>query len=105
MREGKNMQIALLIDFYEPLLTEKQSEILRKYYDMDYSLAELAEESGISKQAVQFTLKQAERKLTEYEEALKLSARYEATKRLIDAYDAKEDIDKAITGLKKAWED
>ena len=38
-------------------------------------------------------------------EALKLSARYEATKRLIDAYDAKEDIDKAITGLKKAWED
>ena len=88
MREGKDMRMGLLLDFYEPLMTEKQSELLRNYYDLDLSLSELAEDTGVSRQAVQFALKKAEKKLLSFEEKLRLRERYEASQALIDAFEA-----------------
>lgn len=105
MREGKDMQIGLLLDFYEPILTDKQADFLRKYYDFDYSLSELAEEEGITRQAVQFALKKAEKKLFELEEKLKLRKRYEATSELIRNYEEGKALQESILGLRAAWED
>lgn len=62
--------IALLFDFYGPLLTQRQQELVRSYYLEDLSLAEIAGEGGISRQAVHDLVKRSEAALHDYEERL-----------------------------------
>lgn len=71
----KNVEIGLLNDYYGGLLTQYQTETLRSYYDDDLSLAEIAEEQGVSRQAVMDVIKRAELKLKEYESKLGLVAK------------------------------
>lgn len=71
----KNVEIGLLNDYYGGLLTPYQTETLRSYYDDDLSLAEIAEEQGVSRQAVMDVIKRAELKLKEYESKLGLVAK------------------------------
>lgn len=68
----KNVEMGLLNDYYGGLLTEYQRDILVKYYDEDLSLAEIAEISGISRQAVRDVVIRASDKLKEYEAKLGL---------------------------------
>lgn len=68
--------ICLLIDFYGGLLTPNQREIMRLYYENDLSLGEIAEELGISRQAVHYTLKRGLSRLRKIEEKLKLVDRF-----------------------------
>ena len=48
----KNLAYSVLLDFYGPVLTDKQRVILTEYYDEDLSLAEIAENLGITRQGV-----------------------------------------------------
>ncbi len=48
----KVLRIAELYDFYGALLTDKQRRCLEMHYLSDDSLAEIAEEFGVSRQAV-----------------------------------------------------
>ena len=48
----KMEQVILLKDFYGPLLTPKQQEVLNLHYEQDWSLSEIAEHWQISRQAV-----------------------------------------------------
>ena len=41
--------MTLLFDYYGPLLTQKQQELFDQYYNQDLSLAEIAENEGISR--------------------------------------------------------
>ncbi len=66
----KNVQISILLDTYGKLLTAKQSRLLDDYYNHDLSLSEIAENEGITRQAVRDNLKKGENKLFEYEEKL-----------------------------------
>lgn len=75
----KVIEISMLFDFYGQLLTEKQREVMHLYYEDDFSLGEIAEDLGISRQAVHDTIKKSERVLKEYEEKLKLFARFKET--------------------------
>ena len=70
------LQISLLFDFYGELLTEKQKNIYRMYYDDDLSLSEIALELDISRQAVRDQLKRTEKILKEYEEKLNLVEKF-----------------------------
>ncbi|NLN06292.1 MAG: YlxM family DNA-binding protein [Firmicutes bacterium] len=68
----------LLYDFYGSLLTGRQREILELYYQHDLSLAEIADNTGISRQAVHDVVKRAVRALEKAEERLGLAARFVA---------------------------
>ena len=75
---AKMTRINLLFDFYEPLLTDKQRTFLKYYFHDDFSLGEIAAESGISRQAVYEHVKRAEQVLETYESKLKLLANHGA---------------------------
>ena len=72
----KNLAYSVLLDFYGPVLTEKQRVILTEYYDEDLSLAEIAENLGITRQGVRDGIKRAEQQLLEMEERLGLAKRF-----------------------------
>ncbi len=72
----KLLQVTYLYDFYGQLLTEKQEKIFRRYYLEDLSLSEIATEEDVSRQSIHDAIKQAERKLTTYEEKLGLVERF-----------------------------
>lgn len=78
----KTNRINLLIDFYEPLLTEKQRTFLKLYVHDDFSLGEIAENFEISRQAVYEHIKRAEQALEEYEGKLGLLIKHERRIRL-----------------------
>lgn len=67
----------LLYDFYAPLLTGKQQQYLQYYFHENYSLAEIAELSGVSRQAVNDQIRRAGAMLEEYEDKLHLLAQHE----------------------------
>lgn len=66
----KNVEISMLWQIYGKLLTQKQYEFIDYYYNEDLSLAEIAENNEITRQAVRDIIKKGERKLFEYEEKL-----------------------------------
>lgn len=72
----KTNRINVLLDFYGPLLTEKQQTFLKCYFQDDYSLGEIAADFEISRQAVFEHLKRGARTLESYEERLGLAARH-----------------------------
>ena len=45
-------RMTMLFDFYGELLTDRQKEFFDLYYNEDLSLAEIAENAGISRQGV-----------------------------------------------------
>lgn len=73
-------RIALLYDFYGTLLTSKQQEVMRLYYEQDLSLAEIAKELKVSRQAVYDILRRAEIALEKYEKRMGLMAEYLRTR-------------------------
>lgn len=75
-RDGKDMQISLLLDFYGDMLTEKQRDVIELYYNEDLSLAEIAAHSKITRQGVRDSIKRAESTLLELEERLGLAKRF-----------------------------
>ena len=68
--KGKDLNIALLFDFYGEMLTDKQKDVIDLYYNEDLSLAEIAEHEGISRQGVRDNIKRGESYLLELEEKL-----------------------------------
>lgn len=72
----KDMRISLLLDFYGDILSERKREIIDYYYNDDLSLAEIADETGISRQGVRDYVKKAERELITLEEKLGLAERF-----------------------------
>ncbi len=73
----RTLQMTLLYDFYGDLLTDRQREIFDLYYNEDLSLAEIAQQYGISRQGVRANLMHAERTLLQMEEKTGFAAGYE----------------------------
>jgi predicted DNA-binding protein YlxM (UPF0122 family) len=67
--------IGMLSDYYGAMLTVRQQDCIRMHYLEDLSLAEIAEEFQVSRQAVHDILNRAEQTLADYEAKLGLVAR------------------------------
>ena len=63
----KDLSIGILNEIYGALLTENQRDMIRSYYDCDLSLGEIAENCGISRQAVRDSVTKGKEALLEYE--------------------------------------
>lgn len=61
-----------LLDIYGKFLTQKQLKIMDYYYKQNLSLSEISEQLGITRQAVNFSLKHSLDTLNEFEEKLHL---------------------------------
>ncbi|MGN0256153.1 MAG: YlxM family DNA-binding protein [Chordicoccus sp.] len=67
---------ALLFDFYGELLTDRQRQIYEEVVLDDYSLSEVAEEYGITRQGVHDMIRRCTASLNAYEEKLGLVKRF-----------------------------
>lgn len=74
---------SMLLDFYGELLTDKQRECYDLHFNDDYSLAEIAEQSGISRQAVWDNIRRAESFLMDVENKTGLIARFTETQQAL----------------------
>lgn len=72
----KIREVSILYDFYGELLPEKQREIFRMYHEDNYSLAEIGEDLGITRQGVHEAFKRACERLIKYEEKLGLAEKF-----------------------------
>lgn len=79
----KNVEISVLCQIYGKVLTEKQYEIVNDYYNNDLSLSEIAENNGITRQAVRDIIKKSENKLYELEENISLMKKIMNEKNII----------------------
>ena len=74
------VELSLLFDFYGEMLGEHKKKIFEDYVLNDLSLAEIAEEEGISRQGVHDIVKRCTKQLKEYEEALHLVEKFQNMK-------------------------
>ena len=75
----KSVEIGTLCAFYGGLLTQKQQDALRLYYEEDLSLGEIADELETSRQNVHELITRSAQKLRKYEAALGSMKRAEET--------------------------
>lgn len=76
----KIVEFGLLYDFYGELLTGHQKQIYEDFVLNDYSLSEIAEQYGISRQGVHDLIKRCNRILTSYEEKLHMVEKFQNAK-------------------------
>ena len=84
----KDMRFPLLLDAYGALLTERKRELLDYYYNEDYSLSEIAEITGLSRQGARDGIRKAEEELRMFEATLSFVRFSEAVAEVADALNA-----------------
>lgn len=72
----KFVEQTLLYDFYGELLTERQQQVYESVVLEDYSLSEVAENLGISRQGVHDMIKRCNHTLEEYESRFHLVEKF-----------------------------
>ena len=76
MNMDKLARQALLYDFYGELLTEHQRRVYEGVVLNDYSLSEVAQDQGVSRQGIHDLVKRSTRTLEDYESKLHLVERF-----------------------------
>lgn len=73
----------MLYDFYGELLTEHQKKIYEALVYNDMSLGEIADDNGISRQAVHDLIKRCDKILENYENKLELISKFNRIKQKV----------------------
>ena len=81
--ESRNY-IIILYDFYNTLFSDKQKLYFEEYYFNNLSLSEIAENLGVSRNAVHKQLKSSEEKLFFFENKLKMYEKTSKIEKLLD---------------------
>ena len=74
--KNQTYRMTMLFDFYGEVLTPRQKEFFDLYYNEDLSLAEIAENYGISRQGVRDVIVRAEAIMTDLEDPTGLMKRF-----------------------------
>ena len=91
--KNQTYRMTMLFDFYGEVLTERQKEFFDLYYNEDLSLAEIAENYGISRQGVRDVIVRAEAIMTDLEDKTGLMKRFMLMQQQVQAIlDAAEKI-------------
>ena len=77
------LQVSLLYDFYGALLTDKQRKCIEMHFLNDFSLSEIADEFGVSRQAICDVINRTRQMLVDYEGKLGLVRRYQTEQECI----------------------
>lgn len=85
----KIVQQGILYDFYGELLTEHQKSVYEAVVYENMSLGEIADEQGVSRQAIHDLIKRTDKILLDYENKLGLISRFEKIKDKIRVVDEK----------------
>jgi len=85
----KIVEQGLLYDFYGELLTDHQKQVYEAVVYHDMSLAEIAEDFGISRQGVFDLVKRCDKILQGYEEKLKLIHKFQHIKATVEEIENK----------------
>ena len=83
MELEKTIRMNILFSFYGELLTPKQSQHMSEYYEEDHTLAEIADNHEVSRQAIYDSIKRAEDALINYEDKLKFVEEFENRKQAL----------------------
>ena len=106
---AKDLEMGYLLDFYGEVLTEKQREMLRQYYNDDLSLSEIGENFGITRQGARDAIKHGETTLKELEEKVGFAARYRRVQQKLEELEqlanGEEVFEKMVVTMKKLSED
>lgn len=86
--KNQTYRMTMLFDFYGELLTDRQKEFFDLYYNEDLSLAEIAENYGISRQGVRDVIVRAEAAMTEIEDRTGIIRRFMRSRDAISAIEA-----------------
>ena len=95
---AKDLQVCLLLDYYGAMLTEKQHTLVDLYYNQDFSLSEIAESEGMTRQGARDGIKRAESALYDLEAKLGIINRAEITAALTAKIRAAADKISVLTG-------
>lgn len=79
----KFVEQTLLYDFYGELLTERQQQVYESVILEDYSLSEVAEDLGISRQGVHDMIRRCNHTLEDYESRLHLVEKFLSIRRQV----------------------
>lgn len=82
--KSKDLGMTVLFDFYGEILTDKQKQVIDLYYNDDLSLAEIAEQAGITRQGVRDCIKRGEATMRFMEEKLGLARRFSAVRESLE---------------------
>lgn len=72
----KDLEMSYLLDFYGDFLTEKQRDVMEQYYNDDFSLSEIGENFGITRQGVRDSIKRGEGILLNLEDKVGFARRH-----------------------------
>ena len=84
--KNQTYRMTMLFDFYGELLTDRQKEFFDLYYNEDLSLAEIAENEGISRQGVRDIITRGSKQLSETEAAVGLVKKEAKQTQLLRAF-------------------
>lgn len=80
----KNIEVSLLFDFYGELLKPSGRQAVELYYNDDLSLAEIAAQTGITRQGVHDSIKRCEQQLFDFEKKLGLLRQFQSLRQGLD---------------------
>lgn len=79
----KNVRLSLLFDLYGGLLSDSQFEVMVDFLNNDLTISEVAENRGITRQAVKDMVSKVEKKLENFEQKLHFMEKIERLEREI----------------------
>ena len=88
VRLERRVYVNVIYDLYSPLLTERQRKVYEMHHFLDFSLGEIAETLGITRQAVHILVNRTAERLLKLESKLGIAARLERLENRIKEWES-----------------